>query len=198
MCKETFLHQLRIRLSQLPEAEIEKRLDYYSEMIEDMKEDGISEEEAVSSFGDVNEVAQRIMLDTPVSTLVKTKVTPKNGWTTAAIVAAVIGSPIWLSLLLAFVAVFCSVLAVIWALILCLFVGVAALGVTGLFLFFKAFTLFSSGFSYVILTIGCALAFIGLCLLAFLAAKVIAASLVRLTKWIFIQVKGMFIRKEAA
>ena len=94
MSKDTFLHQLRIRLSQLPEAEIEKRLDYYSEIIEDMKEDGISEEEAVASFGDINAVAQQIMQDVPMATLVKTKVKPKKGWTATAIVIAIVGSPL--------------------------------------------------------------------------------------------------------
>ena len=53
MNKETFLHQLRIRLSQLPESEIQKRLDYYEELIEDMKDDGITEEDAVAGFGEM-------------------------------------------------------------------------------------------------------------------------------------------------
>ena len=88
MNREIFLHQLRIRLSQLPEPEIEKRLEYYSELIEDMVEDGMSEEDAVASFGDINQIAQGIMETTALSTLVKTTVKPKNGWSTAAIVIA--------------------------------------------------------------------------------------------------------------
>lgn len=93
MNREIFLHQLRIRLSQLPEPEIEKRLEYYSELIEDMVEDGMSEEDAVASFGDINQIAQGIMETTALSTLVKTTVKPKNGWSTAAIVIAIVGSP---------------------------------------------------------------------------------------------------------
>ena len=198
MNKDTFLHQLRIRLSQLPEAEIEKRLDYYSEIIEDMKEDGISEEEAVASFGDINAVAQQIMQDVPMATLVKTKVKPKKGWTATAIVIAIVGSPLWLTLFFALAAVLCSVFVVIWAAIFCMFAAVAALGISGLFLLFKAFTLFSSGFSYVLFTVGAAFVLLGLCALGFLFAKVVASALIRLIKWIFIQIKGLFIRKEAA
>lgn len=78
MNRETFLDQLRIRLSQLPEEEMQKRLDYYNEMIEDMIEDGISEEDAVESFGSVDEIAQKIMQEVPLAALMKTKVKPKK------------------------------------------------------------------------------------------------------------------------
>ncbi len=79
-----------------------------------------------------------------------------------------------------------------------MFAAVAALGISGLFLLFKAFTLFSSGFSYVLFTVGAAFVLLGLCALGFLFAKVVASALIRLIKWIFIQIKGLFIRKEAA
>lgn len=198
MNREIFLHQLRIRLSQLPEPEIEKRLEYYSELIEDMVEDGMSEEAAVASFGDINQVAQSIMETTALSTLVKTTVKPKNGWSTAAVVFAVIGSPIWVPLLFAFVAVIASVYLVIWTLIICMFTLVFCLGVAGVFLLFKSFWLFGAGFSTVIYTIGCGLGLAGLCLLAFLGAKVVTLGLIQLTRWIFVQIKSLFIKKEAA
>lgn len=197
MNKETFLHQLRIRLSQLPEPEIKTRLDYYSELIEDMVEDGMSEEDAVASFGDVNAIAAKIMQDTPLSTLVKSKVTPKNGWSTAAIVIAIVGSPVWVPLLLAFITVIASVYLVIWTCIICIFAVVLSLGLSGIYLVFKAFTLFTAGFSTVIFTVGCGLGFVGLCLLAFLGAKVTTMGLIQLTRWIFIEIKSLFIQKEA-
>lgn len=198
MSKEIFLHQLRIRLSQLPESEIRTRLDYYTEIIEDMIEDGVSEEEAVASFGDVNILAQQIMQETSLSTLVKTTVKPKGGWSTTAIVLLVVGSPLWLPLLFAAVAILFSVYLVIWSLIISLFAIVFAIGVTGVFLLGKAFFLFGTGFPYVIFTVGGGLAMLGLCLLAFLAAKSITMSLVQLTKWIFAQTKNLFIRKDVA
>lgn len=198
MNKETFLHQLRIRLSQLPESEIQKRLDYYEELIEDMKDDGITEEDAVAGFGDVNEIAMKIMQETPLAALMKSKVKPKNGWTTATIIMAVIGSPIWVPLLFAFMAVIASVFVVIWTTILCLFIGVLCLGISGIYLLVKAFTLIGFGLPTVFFTLGCSIGLIGLCLLAFLAAKVIARFLVRLTGWTFRQIKSLFIRKEAA
>lgn len=197
MNKENFLHQLRIRLSQLPEDEIVKRLDYYSEIIDDMTEDGISEEEAVRSFGDIDEVALGIMQEVPLPTLMKTKMKPKKGWTTAAVVLAVIGSPVWLSLLLAFVAVIASVYICIWAAILCLYAVVFSLCIAGLYLAVKAFFLFGFGFSYFALTFGAGLFLLGLGLLSFLGARIVTVKLLKGTGWFAAQVKNLFIRKEA-
>lgn len=78
MNKEVFLHQLRVRLTQLPPQEAQKQLDYYAELIDDMMEDGVSEEAAVASFGDVNLLAQQILQDASLSHLVRAKATPKK------------------------------------------------------------------------------------------------------------------------
>ena len=51
MTKREFLAQLRKGLSGLPQDDIEERLTFYGEMIEDRKEEGLSEEEAVSAVG---------------------------------------------------------------------------------------------------------------------------------------------------
>lgn len=198
MNKEVFLHQLRIRLSQLGEAEVQKRLDYYDELIEDMKDDGISEEEAVNSFGDVDSLAAQIIQEAPLSALVKSKVKPKHGWTSATVFLAILGAPLWIPLLFAFVCVIASVFLVIWAAILCIFAVVLAIGLSGVFLLFKGFHLIGAiGVPYILFTFGCGLALIGICLLAFLLAKILSFALIDLTRWVFRQVKSLFIKKEA-
>ena len=61
MHKHEFLAQLRKGLSGLPRDDVEERLSFYSEMIDDQMEEGLSEEEAVSAAGSVDEiVAQTI------------------------------------------------------------------------------------------------------------------------------------------
>ena len=47
MTKHEFITQLRDRLSELPEREVEERLSFYVEMIDDRIEDGRTEQEAV-------------------------------------------------------------------------------------------------------------------------------------------------------
>ena len=46
MLKNEFMEQLRSRLVGLPSQEVEERLGFYSEMIDDRIEDGLTEEEA--------------------------------------------------------------------------------------------------------------------------------------------------------
>ena len=46
MSKQEFLEQLRRGRSGLPREDIEERLTFYSEMLEDRMEEGLSEEEA--------------------------------------------------------------------------------------------------------------------------------------------------------
>ncbi len=198
MNKEVFLHQLRIRLTQLPEEEIKKQLDYYAELIDDMTEDGISEENAVESFGDINILVRHILQDASLTRLVTTKAAPKRGWTAPAIIIAVIGSPVWIPLLFAAFAIIASIFIVIAAVIVSIFAVVISLGAAGFFLLFKAFTLTASGFGYVLLTIGTGLIFTGLCLLGYLAAKAAAIGLVDLSRCLYRQIKSLFIKKEVA
>ncbi len=198
MTKEIFLHQLRIRLSRLPEAEIQKRLDYYSEMIDDMLEDGISEENAIASFGPVDQVAQHILQDTSLATLVKQTARPKKGWTAPAIILAIVGAPLWIPLGIAVLAVILAVFVCILALIAVVFALVFTLGAAGIALIARAFAILTTaGLCYTIFTIGAALILAGLCLLAFLGAKQTAVWLICLSKRIFVYIKSLFIGKEA-
>ena len=50
MTKKEFLARLRRGLAQLPPEEREERLAFYSEMIDDRMEEGLSEQEAVASL----------------------------------------------------------------------------------------------------------------------------------------------------
>ena len=62
MTKIEFLLALSERLSGLPKEEKLERLNFYSEMIEDRIEEGLSEEEAVAAVGTIDEL---IALDHP-------------------------------------------------------------------------------------------------------------------------------------
>lgn len=66
MLRNLFLSELRNRLFGLPGEEIEERLSFYNEMINDRMEEGLSEEEAVAAIGPVEEIAEQIMSTAPV------------------------------------------------------------------------------------------------------------------------------------
>ena len=65
MKKQELLTALWKQLSDMPNSDVERSLDYYSEMIDDRVEAGMSEEEAVAEIGSVEEAAKQIMADAP-------------------------------------------------------------------------------------------------------------------------------------
>ena len=56
------------------EADINKSVDFYEEMIEDRIEDGIPEEEAVSALGSIDEIKGKILEEIPIAKIVKEKI----------------------------------------------------------------------------------------------------------------------------
>ncbi len=196
MNKKMFLHQLKIRLSQLPDEEINRRLDYYSEMIDDMVEDGMTEEEAVKSFGDINTIANQIMQDAPFKTLLKSRIRPEKGWTTAAIIITILCSPIWVPVVLSILAAVAGIYLSIWVIALVALVLAITLGIAGIAILIKGFTLISFGAGSLLFTLGIGLLFLGFCAFALLLVKYGTMGLLHLTKWIFIKIKSLFIKKE--
>lgn len=60
MNKKEFLDSLRGRLEGLPQEDIKRSLEYYSESIDDRIEDGLTEEEAVLALGSMEEIVAQI------------------------------------------------------------------------------------------------------------------------------------------
>ena len=65
---EEFLEQLQNGLGALTESDARERLNFYSEMIDDRMEEGLSEQEAVAQIGDVNEIIASILDEIPQRT----------------------------------------------------------------------------------------------------------------------------------
>ena len=120
MNRETFLAELRRRLAGLPEEELEERLAFYWEAIDDRMEDGLTEEEAVAGIGSVETVVEQILSEIPMARLISSSIRPRRkrkGWEKALLI---LGSPVWLPLLIAGVAVVLSLYVVVWSLVICL------------------------------------------------------------------------------
>ena len=78
MRKDEFLLMLQKRLEGLPKDEIEERLTFYSEMIDDRMEEGVNEEDAVSVVGDVDKIVAEIIALTPISKIAKERSKPQR------------------------------------------------------------------------------------------------------------------------
>lgn len=132
MRKEEFLAQLRKGLAGLPQADIEERLTFYSEMIADQMEEGIPEEEAVAAAGPVDEIVAQAVADTPLTKLAKERMKPKRQLAAWEILLLVIGAPIWFSLGIAVLSVVISLYVSLWSVVISLwavFVSLAACAV---------------------------------------------------------------------
>ena len=199
MNKQEFLAQLRKGLSGLPKDDIDERLMFYSEMIDDRMEDGISEETAVCEIGTVDELVSQIIADIPLGKLVKEKITPKKKLKVWEIVLLVLGSPIWLSLLIAAFAVIFSLYVVLWSVIISLwatFASFVACGLTGI----AAGIYFAAGGNGLtgIAMIGAGIVFAGLSVFMFFGCKAATKGILILTKKLAIRIKNCFIKKEEA
>lgn len=120
MMKVEFLFALREKLSFLSREEAEERLAFYSEMIDDRMDEGLSEQQAVAEIGSVNEIAAQIVSEIPLTKLAKKKIKPKRRLAAWEVVLLILGSPIWLSVLISLFAVGLSLYASLWAVIISL------------------------------------------------------------------------------
>ena len=199
MSKQEFLMQLRKGLSGLPKDDIDERLTFYSEMIDDRMEDGIPEENAVSEIGNVDEIISQIIADIPLGKLVKEKITTKKKMKAWEIVLLVLGSPIWLSLLIAAFAVILSLYVVLWSVIIVLwaaFASFVACGLAGI----AAGAYFAIGGNVLtgIAMIGAGIVCAGLSVFMFFGCKAATKGIMNLTKKLAIRIKNCFIKKEEA
>lgn len=127
MTKQQFLLALHDKLSGLPQDEVEQRLNFYSEMIEDRMEEGLSEVDAVAAVGSVEEIAAQITAEIPLAKVVteggNTNRRP-DGW---KITLLVIGAIVWIPLLIVACSVVFSVYVSLWAVIVSLWACFASL-----------------------------------------------------------------------
>lgn len=199
MSKQEFLVQLRKGLSGLPKDDVEERLAFYSEMIDDRMEEGSTEEEVVSEVGNVDEIVSQIIEDMPLVKLVKEKAKPKRMLRAWEIVLLILGSPLWLSLLLAVVAVIFSIYLVLWSVIISLwsvFGSILGCGFGGIVAGI-GFAVSGNGFTGVVL-IGAGMVCIGLAVFLFYGCKAATKGILLLTKKIALGIKNCFINKEEA
>lgn len=199
MTKAEFLSALRARLSGLPEEDLKKSIEYYSEMIDDRMEDGLSEEDAVAAVGSIDEIVAQILSDTSLPKLVKEKVRPKralHGW---EILLLVLGFPLWFPLLIAGASVLFALFIAFWSVVFAIcVVGVsfAACGIAGIFgsLAFIPLGNWPNG----LLFFGGGLIFAGLTILVFLFIRLVVKVIFAVSKTILLGIKACFVRKEGA
>ncbi len=199
MSKQEFLEQLRKGLCGLPAADIEERVMFYGEMIDDRIEEGVLEDEAVLSVGSVEKIVEQVVADTPFAKIAKERIKPKRQIKVWEIVLLALGSPIWLSLIIALIAVIFSVYVSLWSVIISLwsvFVSLVACAVGGVV---ACAVLSVTGSVYTgVAMLSAGLVCAGFSIFMFYCCKLVTKGILILTKKIAIWLKNCFIKKEEA
>lgn len=197
MTKNEFLIKLMQGLSSLPTAEIEERVDFYSEMIDDRMEEGLTEEEAVADVGSVETIVNQIIAETPFTSLIKERMKRTRKLRTWEIVLFAVGSPIWLSLLIAALAIALSLYAAFWSVIISLWAVEGALigGTVGGILACPLFIL-AGNTPTAFAMLGAGLVCGGLSILLFYGCKATTQGAVWLTKKTILTIKKSLTKKE--
>lgn len=192
MNKAEFTQQLTNSLAGLSQYDINRSVDYYTEMIDDRVEDGMTEEDAVAALGSIDEIRSKILEEVPITKIVKEKMTPKRSFGAGEIVLLVLGSPLWLPLLLAGIIVILAIYISFWSIIFSLYVA--------------DFSVFISGIAGLIMAVikpggplgalfyaGCGIALIGAAILLFFGFNQVTKGLLFISKMIILGIKKLFV-----
>lgn len=197
MNKAQFIYELEQALTGLPQQDIVERLNFYSEMIDDRMEDGLSEEEAVFAIGSAQEIAKQTVADIPLTKLVKEKITHKKKTKVWEIILLILGSPIWVSLGLAAISVIFSLYAVLWAVIIALWAVAMAVAGAGFGEVVAGVGFaFSGNVPQGLAMIGAGVFCAGLSVFLFYGCKAATKGVLILTKKFVLWIKKRFIKRE--
>ena len=197
MSKLEFLTELRDGLCGLPQEDITERLSFYTEMIDDRIEEGMSEAEAIEKIGSVDEIILQIIDETPFKRIVKEKIKPKRGLRGWEITLIILGFPLWFPLLIAAFAVFLALYISIWSVIISLwavFVSFIATAFGGVIsgIVFICLGKTVAGITMLAAAAVCA----GLSIFMFFGCKATTKGILLVTKKLALVIKGSFVGKE--
>ena len=197
MNKNEFLQDLRKNLSGLPQGEVDERISFYEEMIDDRVEEGLTEEEAIEAVGPVNTIVLQTIADTPLTKIVKERVSPKRRMKAWEIILIVLGSPLWLSLLIAAFAVLLAIYVTMWSFVICFwsifisFIAGAVGGIAG-----GVFLCCTGNVTQGLLFVSAGLLLTGLSVYTFYGCKASTKMMAEFSAGIVLRIKRWFVRKE--
>ncbi len=177
MNKQQFLNELRKALYGMPPAEIEKSVQFYSEMIDDRMEDGMNEEEAVASLGSLGEIVGQIRgggFSTGKTASLK------QNTKTVEMIVIIVTAPVWFSVYIS-----------AWMSLISFYITAVCLSISGLACIAANF--FVAPTTEVMLFLiggGCIL--IGLGMFIFVGTNVLVRLFIKLTKFLTEEVKKIF------
>ena len=199
MTKQEFIAELGARISQLPQKDIDEHLCFYSEIIDDRIEDGLSEDDAVCAIGSVDAIASQILSEAQSSGSERENTPPKKRFKPWVIVLLAVGSPLWISLGVSAVSLVFSLYVSLWSVIVALWASFGAIVCGGVGFVASGIGLaLNSGVLPGLATVGIGLICAGLSVFLFFGCRLATKGTLKLTKSCFLLAKNYFNKKEAA
>lgn len=197
MNKQEYLEAIRSRISAMPADDVNRFMDYYSEMIDDRVEDGLSEEEAVADMGSPDAAVEQILEDMPLTKLVKEKIKPKHELKAWEVVLIVLGSPVWIPLLITAAVLLLTLWIVAFALLISFYAVVLSFVVAGIGGLICTIPLFVANSLYTaVLMLGAALIGIGIAILFVVSVKPVTVGIFKVCKASVNGIKRMFVKEK--
>lgn len=197
MNKQEYLESIRSRISAMPADDVNRFMDYYSEMIDDRVEDGLSEEEAVADMGSPDAAVEQILEDMPLTKLVKGKIKPKHELKAWEVVLIVLGSPVWIPLLITAAVLLLTLWIVAFALLISFYAVVLSFVAAGIGGLICAIPLFIANSPYTaVLMLGAALIGIGIAILFVVSVKPVTVGIFKVCKASVNGIKRMFVKEK--
>ena len=199
LTKHEFIRRLSEELAGIPKVELDERVSFYGEMIDDRIDEGYSEEEAVAAMGNVDSIIAQILSEVPLSKLIKEKIKPKRKMRTWEIVLLILGFPLWFPLLIAAVSVIFSLYVALWSVIIsfwAVFTSFVACSVAGFSV--GAGIMICSNILTGLAILSTSFVLAGLSIFTFFGCRAVSDGIIRFTKIFMLKLKSCFIKKEAA
>ena len=197
MKKQAFLDELKKKLSAYSQKDADERVRFYAEVIDDYMDEGLSEEEATSRIGSVDEILAQIVAEGDFESTKQEKIHLKRKLTAGQITLIALGSPIWFSLLLSAFSVVLSLYITLWALVISLWAifisfAVCAPATVIAGVVFACQGHFATGF----IAVATALVVAGLAIFLFFACRCATKGVVALHKTTANAIQKRFTKKE--
>lgn len=183
MTKNEFFRTLKGRISHLPKNERRKILQYYTEMISERMEDGMTEAEAIDAIGNMDD----LLADYPAEPKTRHRAPRLRTW---HIVMLIAGAPLWIPLAATVFSFLIAFYAVIWSMVVAFYAVFVALFVSGLTTLVAGFASIATGEPQCFLTLaGAGFLLMGFAILWFVPCTLFARAMAKTTKNVS---KGIF------
>lgn len=197
MSKQEFLDKLRAGLTGLPKKDVEERIAFYGEMIDDRIEEGKTEEEAVATVGSADEIAAQIAEDMASAKRSNKKSAKSRKLKAWEIVLISVGSPLWIALGAVALALVITVYAVLWSVIVAIWaIPVALIACFPISIFALVLQCIAGSVLSGLALLGIGLAASGLSVFAGYGCLKATKGAAVLSKIIFLWIRSLFVRKE--